>query len=164
MPKVFWEHGREANLGGELREGGKEGLPGEEDTASGELGQRGKKTFRREQHGQEPGVLQQQHYWHDVRPKGWEKLGEVGRVRLRRAGIVRLRSMGLTGESVLGASLKRPQYSSYQKPPVLCRPLLYGPGMKTASYQGLAYGTANLMDRRSCHFLKNLSNVSSTFC
>lgn len=55
--------------------GGKERLPGEENIASGELDQ-DEKTFRSTgQHGQECGTLQQ-HYWHEVKPRGWEELGE----------------------------------------------------------------------------------------
>lgn len=35
-----------------------------------------------------------------------------------------LRDMGLTGESILGSSLKKPRYSSYQKVPVRRQHLL----------------------------------------
>lgn len=55
--------------------GGKKRLPGEENTASGELDQ-DEKTFRRRgQQGQGCGALQQ-HYGLEVKPGDWEEVGE----------------------------------------------------------------------------------------
>lgn len=119
MPKVFWEHSREANLGWV----GKERLPREENTASeswAKMGRRLSGAGDSMDRSVESCTCTVGLKWNQEARRSWERGGGP----ILRPSAVRLRDMGLTGESIWGSFLKKPRYSSYQKFPARGQPLL----------------------------------------